>query len=298
MTCLALGTVQFGLAYGITNQEGQVSQAESGRILELAASRNISLLDTAAAYGQSEQVLANLLVADHPFRLVSKTLPLSACTDGLLTLEQALRQSLHLLACGRPLYGLMVHHAADLLGPFGDALFARLDALKQEGRVMKVGVSVYEAEELDLLLARYPLDLVQLPHSLLDQRLRTSGWLERLSALRVEVHVRSAFLQGVLLLKPEHLPRHLAALKYPLERVAKRAELLGVTPLTLALAYLRQQTEIAEVIVGVLSVAQLDEIAHAWDQAANLPVGCADDLGIDDAGLLNPACWKKLENIA
>lgn len=300
MTRLALGTVQFGLAYGVTNPSGQVPVEESGRILAHAATQGISLLDTAAAYGQSETVLAELLAPGHSFRVVTKTLPLAGrpVADGLATLNEALDRSLRLLAADKPLYGLMVHHAGDLLSTLGSELFARLEALQRDGKVEKIGVSVYAAEELEALLDRYPLDLVQLPHNILDQRLRQSGWLARLSERNVEIHVRSAFLQGLLLQSPDHLPSHLSALSQPLRRVGERADKLGVTPMTLALAYLRQQTQIAEVVVGVLNAAQLDEIARAWELAAELPAGCADDLGINDPDLLNPARWPHLETKA
>lgn len=294
MNRLALGTVQFGLSYGITNTEGQVSEADVGKILQEASLHGIEMLDTAAAYGESEIVLSKQSAATQ-FELISKTLPLSGTNSGLEQVAQALNLSLSRLALHRPLYGMLIHHAEDLLGPLGDNIWKLLQEKKQQGRICKIGVSVYSAQELDLIYQRYAVDLVQLPHNVLDQRLRISGHLQRLQDNAIEIHVRSAFLQGLLLQDTADLPVHLQELKPALARFQQRAGELGCSTLTLALSYLYQQTAINRVLVGVVNTQQLTEIMAAWTEAASLPLHCADDLAIEAEHLLNPAKWSLLK---
>lgn len=293
MTQLALGTVQFGLPYGITNANGQVSQETAANILQYATGQGIQLLDTATAYGQSEQVLTSLR-AEQDFQIVSKTLPLSGHT--LLEMEQALSRTLMQLAQTQPLYGLLVHHPSDLLTPLGHDIYSRMQQLKDEGKIRKIGVSVYSAHDIQEVTSRYPVDLIQIPHNILDQRLRHDGWLQRLQERGVEIHTRSAFLQGLLLQPLASIPGYLSGLSQPLARIAARASELDCSLLTLALAYLRQQTAIDKVIVGVVDVTQLADICQAWALADILPQGCADDLGINNEDLLNPALWPALKN--
>lgn len=293
MNRLALGTVQFGLAYGVTNTKGQVSLPLAQQILTMAGKNGIDMLDTAAAYGESEAVLKELGAAKH-FQIVSKTLPLSRPNTDLATVLQTLENSISQLASCQPLYGLLVHQADDLLGPYGNRIYTALEEMKNAGVVKKIGVSIYSAQELDSVCQRFKIDLVQLPHNILDQRLRQSGHLHTLQEQGIEIHARSAFLQG-LLLESSTLPAHLQKLNPALQRFHHRANELGCSTLTLALGYLRQQEAISRILVGVLDTHQLLEISTSWKLAAALPSHCANDLAIDNEMLLNPAKWAQLE---
>ncbi|MBX9295078.1 aldo/keto reductase [Chromobacterium piscinae] len=294
MPQLALGTVQFGLPYGVTNTQGQVSEEDGRAVLHRASQYGISMLDTAAAYGQSEEVLSKLK-AEHDFQIVSKTLPLLGKTNTLTEMMGAIERSLQLLSVKRALYGMLIHHPDDLLGPTGKVAYAALQKMQDAGRIQKIGVSIYTGEEIEASIQQYRIDIIQLPHNVLDQRLRKSGHLNKLRDSGVEICVRSAFLQGLLLQNMEQLPSYLHQLTSPLTAFFNRARELECSPLTLALGYLRQQETIDHILVGVLNVKQLDEIWQAWRCAANLPDGCANDLGIDDDLLLNPARWAQLE---
>src|SRR5579862_469788 len=170
---LGLGTVQFGLDYGVANSTGKVPPSEVSRILALAAREGFAVLDTAHLYGESERVLGETLVPDTPFHIVTKT-PKFGVTPILEThadmLEQAAESSLRLMRLSR-LYGLLIHHAPDALADGSDRLFERLMCLKESRRIEKIGVSVYDLDELEAILDRHPIDLVQLPFSVIDQRL-------------------------------------------------------------------------------------------------------------------------------
>ena len=199
-----MGSVQFGLAYGVANSDGQVSQLEVTSILTEAIAQGIDTVDTAIAYGESEHVLGN--VGMDKWQVVSK-LPAvpKDCLDVEAWVEAQVAGSLQRLrvTC---LYGLLLHRPEQLLEARGDRLHAALRALQARGVVRKIGVSVYEPAELDRLVPCMPFELVQVPFNLLDTRMVTSGWLARLQQSGCEVHARSIFLQGLLLMPASARP--------------------------------------------------------------------------------------------
>ncbi|HEY9348234.1 MAG TPA: aldo/keto reductase, partial [Inquilinus sp.] len=205
---LGLGTAQFGLDYGIANDRGICPPEDVAAILEAAAASGIGVLDTAPAYGTAEQVLGEVLPAAHRFRIVTKTPHLGGLRDESQirrAVRDAFAQSRAKLRRDR-LAGLLTHNANDLLRPGGRALWAAMTELKQAGEVERIGASVYSAGQLDAVLARYPLDMVQLPWNAVDGRIGPA----RLAALAdqgIELHARSVFLQGLLLAPPGRAAR-------------------------------------------------------------------------------------------
>lgn len=289
---LGLGTVQFGLDYGVSNATGRTPEPEVRRILELAASRGLRVLDTAAAYGESESVLGRCLPGAGNFRIVTKTVPLRQArgTDAAPGLvREGFARSLARL--GLPAVdGLLAHHAADLLGPGGDAVFAVLDGLRREGLARKVGLSVYSGEDIDAALARFDFDLIQAPVNVLDQRLVSGGQLARLKARGVEVHLRSVFLQGLLLLDPAAAPAYFEPVRPRLAAWRQALDRAGLTPAQGALAFARS-LDADVVLVGVENAAQL--AANAADFAAAQGAGLDfAAFALNDEKYVNPGKWE------
>lgn len=201
---LALGTAQFGMAYGINNHRGQVPVDDVVRILHLAAQTGHQTIDTAAQYGESERTLgialSRLEFPPDSWRIISKTSRTGALPG--------VRQSCRDLGIAQ-LDSVLVHQADDLLGPDAQGLRDELEQARSLGLVRQLGVSVYRAEQLDRILEHQAIDIVQLPLNIYDQRLLHSGHLQKLRARGVEIHVRSAFLQGLLLRPPQDLPPQL-----------------------------------------------------------------------------------------
>lgn len=292
---LALGTVQFGLPYGITNSTGQVAQDEVIRILQRARGLGVEVLDTAAAYGESETVLGRCGDVAHAFRLITKTLPRGGAVvdaDWVHQVVHTVHASLSNLRVQR-LDGLLVHHAADLLGASGQALYGALQELKAAGLVDRVGVSVYSIEEAIAATQRFSIDLMQLPLNVLDQSFVRSGELQRLKERGVEIHTRSAFLQGVLL--SAELPTFLQALSPGFDRFQSICREAGLSQLEGSLAFLRQQNAIDQVVVGVLTQVQLEEIAGAWARSADCPVLDFSACNMAPSAAVTPSNWPALK---
>ena len=283
---LALGTVQFGLSYGVANQGGQVSHQEAAKILNRGFASGIDTLDTAIAYGNSEQRLGEIDVEG--WRIVSKLPPIPArCADVLRWARESVSDSLSRLGVDR-LYGLLLHSPQQLLDVQGPALYDALQRLKMDGVVGKIGISIYAPQELDELLHRYRFDIVQSPLNIFDQRLIATGWLDLLRQADVEVHARSVFLQGLLLMDRNNRPRQFdrwAALWSKWDEWLVQTRL---TPLQACLRFALSFRQISKVIVGVESLHQLEEILSA---SAGPPPEIPEGLSCCDNDLVNPARW-------
>lgn len=286
---LALGTVQFGLPYGVANESGQVSHMEAAAILEHAWAAGIDTLDTAIAYGQSEQRLGEISVDN--WNVVTKlpTMP-DACTTVPDWVLESVRSSLNRLHINR-LHGLLLHRSQQLLGPQGEELYAALLELKELGYVEKIGVSIYDPEELDNLYPHFKLDLVQAPFNVLDRRLEASGWLARLYRAGTEVHVRSIFLQGLLLMGAAQRPKKFDRWMPLWNDWDSWLEEQEVTPLQACLGFVLSQQEIWHVVVGIDNKKQLQEILAAAEVEVPLPPNL---LQSDDPDLINPSRWDTL----
>ena len=289
MNRLALGTAQFGLSYGIANQDRQVTRAVAKAMLQLAAANGIDTLDTAIAYGESETCLGEVGIQE--FKLVTK---LPAVPDGCADVDGWVREqvaaSLARLGVSE-VYGLLLHRPQQLLERDGKALYRSLQDLKVAGCVQKVGVSIYAPGELEALTAQYRFDLVQAPFNLVDRRLHTTGWLQRLNDEGVEIHTRSAFLQGLLLMPQSGIPNKFAPWD---ELWGKWHDWLAqhaVSAVQACLVFPLSFPEIERVIVGADSVSQLEQIISAAADAAPVDL---PDLNCDAENLINPAHWSKL----
>jgi aryl-alcohol dehydrogenase-like predicted oxidoreductase len=288
MTSLGLGTVQFGMPYGVANRGATTSHDQLNAILAHAARRGVRLIDTAALYGDSEAVLGAAFPRNHPFSIVTKTPKLGSESAGAQALVDAFERSLRNLRQPK-LYGLLVHDANDLLRPGGDALWQAMDDLKRRGLVDRIGVSVYTAAQIDAVLERFEPTLVQVPLSIVDQRLLESGHLSRLNERGVEIHARSVFLQGLLLMHPAERPPYFAQFDAELSGFTRFLAEHRMTALQAALAFVHGVEEIDAAIVGVTSQAQLDACLDALEA----PQQSADfsTLACRNESLLNPALW-------
>ncbi len=286
---LALGTAQFGMRYGISNVSGKVTQEEGKAILKYAASAGIDTIDTAMAYGDSEHVLGNIGV--EAFKVVTKLPEIpSHVTDVDSWVVGAVEESVALLGV-ESLYGLLLHRPDQLFELRGVEIMPALRYLKGTGVVKNLGISVFSPSELDALYALYDFDIVQCPFNLVDRRLLDSGWLAKLRGAGVEVHTRSSFLQGLLLMPRDTIPLKFHAWRLLWDKWHVWLQRHQITPVEACLSYTLSCLEIDRVIVGVDSQDQLTEIIHA---ASGVFIDSYPYIKCDSSELINPANWGAL----
>lgn len=291
---LGLGTVQFGLDYGIANRDGRTPPDEVGRVLALALGSGVRVIDTAPDYGASEEVLGKALPKGHCFQIVTKAPAFSktaAGGDPVRALEESFARSLSRLR-QESLYGLLIHEVDDLFADHGPRLIESMGALKRSGLVSKIGASVYTERDIDRLIPRYPLDLVQVPINVFDQRLLRSGALAKLKARGVEIHARSPFLQGLLLSDPSGLHPHFAAAKPVLEDFHAEAGKRSLTPAQAALGFVAGIAEIDAVIIGIDNSLHLkDNLDFLLADRLQAPDDDFSRFAMSDPEILDPARW-------
>jgi aryl-alcohol dehydrogenase-like predicted oxidoreductase len=288
---IALGTVQFGIDYGVNSVDGQVRPEEVKKILSYAHSKDIDLLDTAPAYGDSEKTLGRMDISN--FKVVTKTRHFDSLeiknTDVKL-LNNDFHHSLKDLK-QNSVYGVLIHDADDLLKPGAEKLFDKLQELKQAEKIVKIGVSVYDHSQLQSILDNFSIDLVQLPFNILDRRMIDSGMLATLRNKGIEVHARSVFLQGLLLMteqsRHDKFKRWGALWKVWHEWLNDNQ----ITALEATIRHAISMPEISKVLVGVDTADQLKEVVMTTlGVLPDIPT----EMYTNDADLLNPSNWGKL----
>jgi len=288
---LALGTVQFGIDYGVNSTYGQVKPEEVKKILSYARSKDIDFLDTAPAYGNSEKILGKANVTN--FKVVTKTRHFSnpkINSSDVHLLNNDFHYSLKDLKQDN-IYGMLIHNADDLLKPGAEKLFNQLQELKQAEKIMKIGVSVYDHSQLQSIMDNFDLELVQMPFNVLDRRMIDNGIFDELHRRNIEVHARSVFLQGLLLMTQQNRPDKFSRWSALWETWHEWLNDNQITALEAAVRYAVSIPEISKVLVGVDTRDQLKEILVASNGfLPNIP----SELHTNDVNLLNPSNWDKL----
>jgi aryl-alcohol dehydrogenase-like predicted oxidoreductase len=289
---LGLGTVQFGMTYGISNQTGRVSEREAAEILELAARESVSVIDTAPTYGECEALLGRLLPQNHGFRIATKTAPIQSKTIipmNIRHVRDTFSKSLENLQQSQ-IDCLLVHHSDELLRPGGELLVDLLQDLTRQNLVKHIGISVYTAEQIDRCLAIFKPGVVQAPINVLDQRLIRSGHLAKLKSMGIEIMARSAFLQGLLLMDFERMTPYFHKASEAIQRFRGQLARAGASSIEGALHFLKKQADVGTVLVGVAGTDEFRQIVAAWKAERDLPMDLSE-FAVDDEAILNPSRW-------
>ena len=284
---LALGTVQFGMNYGLANTSGQISMDEANLILSKARSAGIDTLDTAIAYGDSEQVLGELDL--NGFQVITKLPEVPVVDDVHAWVKEQFLASLSRLKCSR-VHALMLHRPAQLMSGIGQDIWDALIAFKSDGMIEKIGVSIYSPDGLNQIFDRFPIDLVQIPVNVFDRSLENSGWAEKAQQQGIEIHARSIFLQGLLLMPAAQRPKKFERWQELFHKWDQWLVAESMSPLQACLRYVESLSFVDKMIVGVDSLKQLDQILEAADGVA---IEGPSFHATQEKLLINPARWSE-----
>ncbi len=280
---ITLGTVQFGIQYGISNTHGVPSDSELESIFSVASKLGIQQLDTAKAYGNAEERIGKL--SNSKFDIITKFPNVDSKED----LELALSESLQKLNVSS-IYGYLAHNADVLIQK--PSLWEVLLEAKKEGKIKKIGYSLYTPEQLERLLDLNCIpDLVQLPYSILDRKFEKQ--LSILKQLGTEVHVRSVFLQGLYFMNPNKLPEKLQPLQDSLVELKNLCIQNNVSVGEVALNYVISNPNIDKLVIGIETAEQLREninLVTNW-KSNNALFSKIEAIEIKDKSLLNPVNW-------
>lgn len=282
----ALGTAQFGLSYGIANKTGKIDLDTAREILAIARQNGVHTLDTAIAYGNAESMLGSIGCSS--WDVITKLPPVpSGIIDVSLWVEEEVRKSMARLGTAS-LYALLLHHPSDLLGVHAENLVNSMLDLKVQGVVAKLGVSIYNAAELDHIAAFPILDLVQAPMNIFDRGIEGSGWLAKLDRNNIEIHSRSTFLQGALIMEPSERPGWFAKWDSIFQEWDRWVANTGMSRIEACLAHVQSYSQVDRIVIGVDGTSQTREIVEAMKTP---PLRAPEALRSDDERLINPSRW-------
>lgn len=291
---ICLGTVQFGMHYGINNALGRQPNAdESFNLLQTAIDNGIKFFDTASVYGNAENLLGEFKIKRFNVNVISKLRP-NLPADHQLVFNE-IQSSLNRLNL-KSLNGYLLHHADDF---YRQEILRGLKLAKEKGLTQNIGVSIYEPDDALNAVRDPDVDYIQIPYNVLDQRLDQTDFFELAHKNKVTVFARSAFLQGLLLMEKNNLPLNLSDAWTYIEQFHHIARKYGFEPAEAALLYSYCHPGIDYVLFGVETVEQLKNNLAVLDKAKQFQP-CYEELHGKfhsvDRKIIVPSLWKKASN--
>lgn len=297
---LCLGTVQFGMDYGIRGQK-KPALADSIAMLDYAVQNGIDAVDTAAAYGTAEEIVGEFLAKQTVPRdslfISSKLRPndLDDVPDGELktVISRHLDGSLCRLQTDY-LDSYLLHSSRYA---FNEAILEALYEVKREGKVRHCGVSVYYPGEARQCLNSGMVDFIQLPFSIFDQRMLNEGVFELATQLNntTQIHSRSAFIQGLILMREDEVPPFLSDAKPMLAKIDTLCREFHISRIALALLFVKHTDAISHLVFGVDNMEQLKENIRIFESDCPREIisGIAKEFSNIDANIMMPSLWVK-----
>jgi aryl-alcohol dehydrogenase-like predicted oxidoreductase len=257
-----LGTVQFGLEYGVANNGQKCGLGEIEKIFNYCTEKGIRHFDTAQAYGKAEEILGGLHPEPWNTIITTKIKPGTPSNSRSHKLKESL-QRLNI----KKVETLLIHSSTELTGPGGREMLSWLIATKEKGLATNIGVSIYEGEELESIPLEV-IDVIQLPISVYDQRMIQNGQIYRLKEIGKKIQARSVLLQGLLLTEEKLWPKKIStSAKKHHHNFLGAVKNQGLTPIDVCIDFICSIQLIDEVLFGAQNLTQLVDLVYAWERA-------------------------------
>ena len=283
---IGLGTANFGQKYGLTRKNIN-SNKEIEKILKFSNKSIIKLIDTSDNYGSSETLLGNNNLKS--FKIITK-LKISVNEKKSDNLEnivfKKIEDSLSKLNI-KKLYAILLHNSDDLKGDKKHKLIKVLKKLKKKNLVSKIGVSIYDPKELDFIWPFWKPDIVQCPFNIVDKRIYESGWLNKLKRNKIEIHVRSIFLQGLLLKDKKSIPKKFKNCENIFKKLGNYCKNKNISKMQACINFIKSFKKISYVIIGFENIDQIKKIIKYFNKNQKK----YPSLICNDAKLINPRLW-------
>ncbi len=283
---IVIGTAQFGTSYGISNSGIILNQSEVNKIFDLADKNQISFFDTSMNYGNSEKIIGDN--NNSKLSIITKLpkVPEMDKSKVELWIISQVENSIERLKVNN-LYGLILHYPDQLFTSTGDIIFKSLINLKKEKKIKKIGLSIYSTDDLYRYIKNFDLDLVQAPFNIVDQRIISRKIIELLNLNNIELHVRSIFLQGLLLMSSHQIPKYFNKWSHIFKKWHEWLKIKNISALEACLAFTYNEKSIDRLVIGVNNSQQLEQIIKLnFDKNMEFP-----DIASCDEGLINPSNW-------
>lgn len=284
---IVLGTVQFGLDYGVSNKSGKTSFEEAERIISSVINHGIFLFDTAPDYGDSEKILEKVLHENSIGKVITK---IPAIKNGNVDeVIETIHKSISLFKS--KIWGVLFHNPDDLLKSESLPLIDEVQRLYINGNISRIGGSIYSEEQINVLDDIFNLDILQLPFNIFDQRFKGLEIIKKLRNKGCEIHVRSVFLQGLLLMDSSDLPSYFMKIKRIHQNLGVIAKANNISVYDLCLKWVMQQDWVDRIVLGVNDNNQVGYLIDNLGDINNIDKLDLSELSILDTDVINPARW-------
>lgn len=290
MNKIILGTVQLGLDYGIHNKQGKPNLSESFNILNTAFEKGIRILDTAEAYGNSQEVIGQFhkKFPNKIFNIITKLSANHSLKKGQLL--NHINGNCKKLHC-KQLLCYMFHNYESFKENIH--FYNEFVTAKKTGLTKKIGISLYNNEEINDIVNNYnEFDIIQIPFNLFDNASKRKKYIEKARKKGIEIHTRSVFLQGLFFHELDMLPKKLAPLRPYLLSLESIKKANNFNTQTLAIQYVLQKKYINYMLIGVETESQLLKNIESFQNIINIPHKDIDSINVEEEFLLNPSNWN------
>jgi hypothetical protein len=282
---LVIGTAQLGMKYGLFNNK-KINHKEFKKIEKLVLKSKIHFIDTAISYGNSENIIGNSKLKN--LNIITKIkLPKKKNIDIKDWILKEIFKSLNKLKI-KYIYGVLIHDYKDLLGKHGRIYLRSLQELKRKKIIKKIGISVYNPQEIKKIWKFWKPDLVQVPLNPLDNRILDSGWFDILKKFRVRIFVRSIFLQG-LLINEDGFSKINKNCRILLNKFKSWCYKNNISLLEACLHFVKQFKKIDYLVVGFDNYNQLNEIIDVFKKKQII---IPKKFSTKKINLIDPRKWK------
>ena len=283
---LILGSANFEQKYGI--KKNFIKKKEIKKLFKLALKNNINKIDTSPLYNSSEKIIGSL--KNNRFGIISKVpkIPENVKKKNIKKwLERKTMNSIKNLKI-KKLDALLLQNSNSLLGKNGNEIYKSLKDMKIKGLTRKIGISIYDFNTLKEIIKKFKLDLIQAPFNVLDRRLVSKGWLRKLKKNKIEIHVRSIFLQGILLLKYKELPKKLNKHKNNWMIWENWLKKNNLDSLSACVRFVLQHKQLDGIVIGCNSSNHLSQILNLKQTKSNFSF---PNLNVKNKKLIDPRQW-------
>jgi aryl-alcohol dehydrogenase-like predicted oxidoreductase len=284
---IILGTVQLGLDYGVNNKSGKPDLKEAFEILSSAYKNGVRILDTAEAYGSSQEVIGSFHTKnpETKFNVISKV----SKSGNLGNFKDNVLKSLKVLEIDS-FYGYMVHNYQTLKE--NPSIYTEMLNIKNDGFAKLIGISLYENEEIRDVIDNYRFDFIQIPFNILDNHSFRGEIIEKARKSGLEIHTRSSFLQGLFFMDIMELPKPMNPLKKDLERIKGICAKHNMEVQDLSLGYVNSKSYIDQIVIGVDSNRQLlSNLKSAENVLSEEIIMEIEEIKVENKKMLNPTNW-------
>lgn len=296
MNKFCLGTVQFGLNYGIANKTGKPSLQKSLEMLNYAYDNGIRWFDTAQAYGNAEEILGEFFSGRDDLEnshVISKLLPHAFDKKGeyvFKDVEESIRSSLKLMNIEK-LEGFLFHTPEYI---YREDIVEQMIACREKGIVKHIGVSIYEVEHAVDAAKMDWVDYIQVPYSVFDQRVANSDFFKLAEQNNKTVFARSAFLQGLSLMELSDIPERIEHAKEDLKTFERILKKYPFSKVAVSELFSLRDERINFMVFGVDNLQQLKEDIQL-SYSNELPEELIEELRIAfkavDKSIVMPSLW-------